>query len=106
MLGQCWTDVVDCGPTLTQHWLNVSCLLESALDITKKNASNLTEDQRLDLENIGLYVIMSTYPVLNIYLQVIIFLVNFPLNKHILVESAECSFYSTFFGRVQILLGE
>ena len=27
MLGQCWTSVVDVGPTLPQHWLNVSCLL-------------------------------------------------------------------------------
>ena len=29
MLGQCWADVVDIGPTLTQHWFNVSCLLSS-----------------------------------------------------------------------------
>ena len=81
---------VDCGPTLTQHWLNILCLLESALGITKKNTSNvnLTEDQRLDLENIGLYVIVSAYPVLNIYLQVISFFVNFPLIKHMMVESA------------------
>ena len=27
MLGQCWADVVDGGPTLTRHWFNVSCLL-------------------------------------------------------------------------------
>ena len=27
MLGQCWADVVDGGPTLTQHWFNVACLL-------------------------------------------------------------------------------
>ena len=27
MLGQCWADVVDGGPTLNQHWFNVSCLL-------------------------------------------------------------------------------
>ena len=27
MLGQCWADVVDGGPTLNQHWSNVSCLL-------------------------------------------------------------------------------
>ena len=26
-LGQCWTDVVDGGPALTQHCFNVSCLL-------------------------------------------------------------------------------
>ena len=29
MLGQCWNDVVDGGPTLAQHWFNVSCLLRS-----------------------------------------------------------------------------
>ena len=27
MLGQCWADVVDGRPTLTQHWFNGSCLL-------------------------------------------------------------------------------
>ena len=27
MLVQCWTSVEDDGPTLYQHWLNVSCLL-------------------------------------------------------------------------------
>ena len=27
MLGQCWADVVDSGPTLNQDWFNVSCLL-------------------------------------------------------------------------------
>ena len=27
MLGQCWADVVDGGPAMTQHWFNVSCLL-------------------------------------------------------------------------------
>ena len=27
MLGQCWAAVVDGGPTLTQYWVNVSCLL-------------------------------------------------------------------------------
>ena len=26
-LGYCWVDVADGGPTLTQHWVNVSCLL-------------------------------------------------------------------------------
>ena len=67
-----------------------SALITNPVGITKKNTSNvnLTEDQRLDLENIGLYVIMSAYPVLNIYLQVISFFVNFPLIKHMMVESA------------------
>ena len=27
MLGQCWAAVPDGDPTLTQHWLNGSCLL-------------------------------------------------------------------------------
>ena len=27
ILAQCWVDVVDGGPTLNQHWFNVSCLL-------------------------------------------------------------------------------
>ena len=34
MLGQCWADVVDGGPTLTQHWLNVSCKLYPHTRIT------------------------------------------------------------------------
>ena len=29
MLGQCWSIVYDAGPTLNQHWDNVSCLLGS-----------------------------------------------------------------------------
>ena len=29
MLVQCWADVVDGGPTLTQNWFNVSSLLVS-----------------------------------------------------------------------------
>ena len=27
MLGLCWATVSDAGPTLPQHWVNVSCLL-------------------------------------------------------------------------------
>ena len=27
MLIQCWASVADDGPTLYQHWMNVSCLL-------------------------------------------------------------------------------
>ena len=27
MLVQCWASVVDDGPALNQHWVNVSCLL-------------------------------------------------------------------------------
>ena len=27
MSGQCWANVVDGGPTLVKHWVDVSCLL-------------------------------------------------------------------------------
>ena len=27
MLGQCWPNVNDAGPTVAQHWLTSSCLL-------------------------------------------------------------------------------
>ena len=27
MLDQCWPNVLDGGPTLAQHWIDVSCLL-------------------------------------------------------------------------------
>ena len=27
MLNQCWANVVDDGPTLVQHWVDVLCLL-------------------------------------------------------------------------------
>ena len=27
ILAQCWANVCDAGPTLSQHWFNVSCLL-------------------------------------------------------------------------------
>ena len=30
MLVQCWSIVCDAGPTLSQHWIIVSCLLRSA----------------------------------------------------------------------------
>ena len=29
MLAQCWASDVDGGPTLNQHWLNISCWLGS-----------------------------------------------------------------------------
>ena len=28
MLDQCWSIVYDAGPTLLQHWVDVSCLVE------------------------------------------------------------------------------
>ena len=31
-LNQCWADVEDGGPTLKQHWFNVSCLLGYLLE--------------------------------------------------------------------------
>ena len=31
MLVECWTSVADGGPTLNQHWFNVSCLLGRTL---------------------------------------------------------------------------
>ena len=33
MLDQCWANVVDGGPTLVQHWVDVSCLLSMHRDI-------------------------------------------------------------------------
>ena len=33
MLAQCWSSVADDGPTLRQHWLNISCLLNSIATI-------------------------------------------------------------------------
>ena len=32
---QCWASVVDGGPTLDQHWVDVSCLLGAALSKTR-----------------------------------------------------------------------
>ena len=34
MLFQCWASVEDGGPTLKQHWMNVSCL--PGMDVSKK----------------------------------------------------------------------
>ena len=31
VLFECWATVADGGPTLKQHWLNVSCLLDTRL---------------------------------------------------------------------------
>ena len=36
MLGYCWPIVFDAGPTLTQHWTNVSCLLGSGMARVKQ----------------------------------------------------------------------
>ena len=35
-LTQCWTTIHDAGPTLAQHWVNVSCQLGSALPTSAK----------------------------------------------------------------------
>ena len=34
MLDRCWTDVVDGGPTLVQHWVDVSSSLEQVRRVT------------------------------------------------------------------------
>ena len=38
ILDQCWTNVVDGGPTLVQHWIDVSCLLGPYWDDRYYNA--------------------------------------------------------------------
>ena len=35
MLSQCCADVVDGGPTLVQHLVDVSCLLGSSIDLSR-----------------------------------------------------------------------
>ena len=37
MLGQCWDDVVDGGPTLTRHCVNVSCFLGTGTEERGQN---------------------------------------------------------------------
>ena len=41
VLGQCWATVCDGGPTLTQHWVDVSCLLWTR-DPCRDDAPKLT----------------------------------------------------------------
>ena len=36
MLGKCWASVGDAGPTLTQHCVNVSCLMGGPLYLLKE----------------------------------------------------------------------
>ena len=45
MLVYCWASVVDDGPTLNQHWLNVSCLLGIAR-IPPKNVKSFPQQTR------------------------------------------------------------
>ena len=40
MLDQCWAGVVDGGPSLTQHWINVSCLLGGQFLILARSISS------------------------------------------------------------------
>ena len=48
MLDQCWSSVVHGGPTMIEHWANVSCLMDSQLDT--QNISPLqSENTRLAL---------------------------------------------------------
>ena len=42
MVGQCWPDVVDAGPTLTQHRFNVSCLLGASVRNTHTAARGIS----------------------------------------------------------------
>ena len=39
MFDQCWANVVDGGPTLVKHWVDVLCLRGVALDRVSKYAS-------------------------------------------------------------------
>ena len=44
MLFECWPAVSDIGPSLKQHWVNVSCLLRSAPGINSRpNTATLTK---------------------------------------------------------------
>ena len=40
MLCQCWASVVDGGPTLAQHWVDVPCLLGYFNDVFKLKLLN------------------------------------------------------------------
>ena len=46
MLVQCWASVVDDGPILYQHWVNVSCLLDS---VPVKTASHTVGQHSADI---------------------------------------------------------
>ena len=39
MVNQCWADVVDGGPALIKHWVDVSCLL--GLDVRFESRSEM-----------------------------------------------------------------
>ena len=41
MLVYCWSDVVDGGATLTQHWVNVSCLLGVWINVQAPRGVNV-----------------------------------------------------------------
>ena len=45
MLGQCWSDVVDGGPILAQHWFNVTCLLGHWRKTTVADHSDVRRSQ-------------------------------------------------------------
>ena len=46
MFDQCWTNVVDGGPTLVKHWLDVSCLLGYSSFFTLGARSLIFRDNR------------------------------------------------------------
>ena len=63
VLGQSWPAVLDVGPTLTQQWFNVSCLLGRVYDVGSALAQRLTEvtsrppvHQTYDMENSGVII--------------------------------------------------
>ena len=40
MFDQCWTNVVDGGPALVKHWVDVSCLLGGVISTASTNDTN------------------------------------------------------------------
>ena len=46
MFFQCWADVEDGGPTLKQHWVNVSCFLDNVYLYHIKEAGKRVLSQR------------------------------------------------------------
>ena len=54
---QCWFSVVNGGPTLFQHWVNVSCLLESGYSACSRQRA----DQASPVLNIGALSMYTQY---------------------------------------------
>ena len=47
MLDQCWANVVDGGPTLVKHWVDVSCLLGYRVGLHSKLNKHTNTLERL-----------------------------------------------------------